>query len=483
MIKSKVNWLALVVAASASVSFAAVTDSTNYDGVNISVNSSFGGYQSLVDRDWTGGEPAYDYSVNILRTGEDTGSRHRAFIGARWRSNVGDGDHVLQWTSPYGDPNTWDMWSNGPEFYQGYEEGYPGRWWSGNTMDPEVMRAGDGTWIMMVQVQINSGEPIDNGQTAVYQADRIMLLTSSNAKDWTKKTDRGVVTNIPNPRNTMLHHPELVYVPWDSQGRPYWLYVCVNVNGSFTGVRRIRSSSYDTFDYNQSETGISGYAEIGNQIGYMEGAPGGNMFVRITHVNNSSNTRRVPALQFSRDGLSWTAPSSLRLEGSNHSVNRNCYFAGLATWEGRGAIESLGNNRWRAIYAATTSETPLAPEIFYSEIGVGSLTIDLSGGSSSGSPVNKTIWLNSQGNGQYVCADLGLGADRPLAANRGAVGGWEQFYVQDAGGGRVALRSNSNNKYVVADYPQFPRPLEADRNGIGAWEQFTWVNNSIVMVK
>ena len=62
---------------------------------------------------------------------------------------------------------------------------------------------------------------------------------------------------------------------------------------------------------------------------------------------------------------------------SNTGRNSNCYFPGIATINGNGALEYLGNKRWKAIYAATTSASPTAPDIFYSEIGCGELVIEL----------------------------------------------------------------------------------------------------------
>ena len=169
----------------------------------------------------------------------------------------------------------------------------------------------------------------------------------------------------------------MLYVPWDTDGKPYWMYVFNFLSGVPQGHIRIRSNDPTTFDYNDRET-VIGLTELGNQIGYLQEAPGGPLFVRITFTN--SNGRTVPVLQFSRDGLNWwfgTGGNALLEGSSDNNNNTNCYFLGFSTLNGTGQFEYLGNNQWKGIYAATTSNSPLEPAIYYSEIGMGSLTIEI----------------------------------------------------------------------------------------------------------
>lgn len=369
----------------ATVSHSSTTDDVYYGGYNITVNSSFYGYQSLVDRDTTGGLEAYDYGAHLMFTGEDTGTRFRAFTGGRWKSSLGDGDHILQWTSPDGTPDSWSMWTNAPEFFQGQETGSPNQWFSGNTMDAEVSLAADGKWIMFVECEIEHGQLIDiPGLTAAAQnAARLILLTSNDNKNWTMKTDRSPVINITQPTITMLHHPEAVYVPWDEDGKIYWLYFHVNVNDVQVATYRIRSNVYDTFDYNNREL-VYGFAQLGNQIGYIEDAPGGPLFVRTSIVVHPQSGDFVPSLQFSRDGITWSFgdnSETLLMEGSNEPNNNNCYFVGMSTWLGRGGLLPTTTG-WEALYAPTTAKHPIVVEnepndIFRSEIGLGDFTIEI----------------------------------------------------------------------------------------------------------
>jgi len=336
--------------------------------------SHFYGFQSAIDRDFTDGQLAYDYSAHLIF---DTNySLYRLYSGGRWHSELGDGDHVLQHISTTGCGGAWSMPHNRPEFLQGQEEGKPNQWFSRNYLEPEVLVI-NGVYYMYTQVQVNAGDNIDEppGAIALTQADRIQLHISYDGDNWRRwSQQRGVVINLDQPTKTSLHHHEVIYVPWDSDGRCFWMYVAANINGAFTGYHRIRSDDPRTFNWQLRESGIN-LAQLGNQIGYVKEAPGGPLFLRITFTGDSTG-RDVPTLQFSRDGIRWHRPDgeTVKLEGShNNDRNKNCYFLGLSTIDGTGQIEHLGNNLYRLLYIATTSNTPVAPEIFYSEMGVGEL--------------------------------------------------------------------------------------------------------------
>jgi len=338
---------------------------------SISFKSAFYGYNSAVNRPMTDGKAAYDYSVDIIRDGD----AYRMYAGGRWkRSGVkfADGDHVMQYVSKDGAAGTWTMPRERPEFWNGAEDGKPGKWYSSNTMDPEVMKV-NGQYYMFTQVMVSPGAPIDlPGQKATVQADRIQLFTSPNGSDWTRFSERGVVVNLDDPCSTNLHHEELLYVPWDKL--PFWLYVAAKVNGTNEGYSRIRSADPKTFDWQLREKGAN-LGQLGNQLAYAKQAPGGPLFVRITFVADKTG-RKVPSLQFSRDGMEWFVGDDgpVKLDGSKDDAdNKNCYFLGLSTIDGTGELEYLGDNTFRAIYGASTSNSPTAPAIFKSEIGVGDL--------------------------------------------------------------------------------------------------------------
>lgn len=86
-------------------------------------------------------------------------------------------------------------------------------------------------------------------------------------------------------------------------------------------------------------------------------------------------------------------------------------------------------------------------------------------------PIGGTIWLKANANGKYVTVADGNG----LQATKDFESTWEQFAVEDAGGGYIALRSLRNNLYVSAlGDSAATHPLAASSSGKGGWEQFEW---------
>jgi len=88
-------------------------------------------------------------------------------------------------------------------------------------------------------------------------------------------------------------------------------------------------------------------------------------------------------------------------------------------------------------------------------------------------PVGQRITLKACSTQQFVSADQNL-ANTPLVANRASAQEWEQFQVEDAGGGLVALRSVSSGRYVSADL-NLGGQLVANRTSLQDWERFEWV--------
>ncbi len=326
------------------------------------------------------GDPAYDYSVHLVKDGD----KYKMWHGGRWRtldesgnSMPGwDGDHAMYAWSP--DGHRWFRKIDGPMFLKGFEEGMPDSWYENNYLEPEVLKVG-GTYYMFWQVEIDPGHITDTGEKAINQCDRIGLSTSKDGINWTRKTDQGVVINITEPAVTNLDHHEAIYVPDDPDGKPWWLYTFHFMKGSPAGHVRMRSSDPTTFDWTKREP-VNGMAQIGNQTGYAEEAPGGRVFVRITFTGNPEG-RRVPTLQLSRDGLNWesaqTKDGTLLLAGSaDEKDNRDVFFLGMSTIDGTGRMEHLGGGRFHALYGATTSNGPGQPHIWLSEIGIGEFTIE-----------------------------------------------------------------------------------------------------------
>ncbi|RYU92559.1 glucan endo-1,6-beta-glucosidase [Mucilaginibacter terrigena] len=89
------------------------------------------------------------------------------------------------------------------------------------------------------------------------------------------------------------------------------------------------------------------------------------------------------------------------------------------------------------------------------------------GGGGTGAPIGSTITLKGFNN-QYVSSENGTQA---MNCNRPSPQGWEQFTVVDAGGGKIALRSQ--NKYVSSE--NGTQAITCNRATIGDWEKFDWV--------
>lgn len=371
----------------ASSAFAAPDGPRHLAGIpgaaSVTVKSSFDGYNSVVARPRTGGEPAYDYSAHLAY---DSAARvHRAFVGGRWlepgKGPAWDGDHVLSYVSPTGAPGSWvNVYTPArPAFPKGEETGAAGTWYSRNYMDPEAVKVGS-TWYLYSQVMILPGDTADApGVVATTQADRIQLHTSGDGLAWKRHSEaRGVIVNIPKPAATMFHHEEVIFAPWDSTARRWWMYVAIDVDGAFTGYWRLRSADPTTFDFASKES--ANLSQLGNQIGYARDVPGGPVLVRITFADDGMG-RTAPSLQFSHDGLAWTHGDEgplLLHDSTDNGKNRNCYFLGMETIDGTGELRKTDASglRYEAPFAATTSNTPGAPEIFDAEIGGGKLALE-----------------------------------------------------------------------------------------------------------
>ena len=61
-----------------------------------------------------------------------------------------------------------------------------------------------------------------------------------------------------------------------------------------------------------------------------------------------------------------------------NELNKNVCFLGLATENGTGEIKQNDDGTYTIMYFATTCATSVAPEIFWSDGGVGIATVTLS---------------------------------------------------------------------------------------------------------
>ena len=401
----------------------------------VRVKSQFYGFESAINRDFTAGQPAYDYSCHLLR--ESSTGKYRLYTGGRWRdvdtrdgdgSVKHDGDHIFGWfaaapgVAPRAggflgpldfSPNTprlfsgqtllsplwaWGTAASSPSIGNPRRNGDPARWWIGNTMEPEAMRVGQ-TYYLWTQVQVTKGDRLNDTagfSKAAASADRIQLYTAEASNPGRFRalipgaTDsqygrsrRGVVVNLDQPTTSKLTHHELIYVPDDADGRPFWMYIHLIRPDQPVRAFRLRSEGPGTFDWALREQ-VYGFSQLGNQTAYADLANGSRVFVRITFTALAGG-RTVPTLNFSMNGLRWyrngtSNQINLTLAGSDGAAaNQNVYFLGLSTEDGTGRLRNLGNpydDTFHAYFCATTSQNPTAPAILSAEIGQGELMIE-----------------------------------------------------------------------------------------------------------
>ena len=113
----------------------------------------------------------------------------------------------------------------------------------------------------------------------------------------------------------------------------------------------------------------------------------------------------------------------------------------------------------------TIDESKLPANMYVDYVRVYSIS---SGGGTA--PVGSTISLKGFNNA-YVSGENGAQA---MTCNRATAQGWEQFTVEDAGAGKVALKSQG--KYVSSE--NGVNPITCNRTSVGDWEKFDWIVNT-----
>jgi hypothetical protein len=366
----------------------------------IDFESEYYGYNSAVNRPTVYGQPAYNYCPDIMY--DRSIRQYRLYWGGRWYAPgtaatsyaPADGDHVFQVTSPTALGGSWStppsqpLWLNGWDFNAAHPPGTrPTTWWGNNALEPETVRI-NGRYYMYCQAEVDPGQPLDGAGLIAdgVQCDRIALFTSLDGDHWTRKTDRGVIVNVPDPTHTMFHHQEFIYAPWDT-ATPYHLYVPTFVGGisdqSTTWL--LKSNDPTTYDWTKrlQVSGITLGIGEGNKIAYCAEAPGGPLLTRITWIADATG-RQVPTLMFSRNETAWTygdgAP--IHLAGSTDNQNNSSnWFMAMSTLDGTGQVEYLGDNTYRLFYVTTTCKIPIVTgepgDINSSQLGIGQLTFKI----------------------------------------------------------------------------------------------------------
>ena len=329
--------------------------------------------------------PAYDYSSHVIKTEDGyilyTGGLYIDYNTDKYPQT--DGDHIVAYTSK--DGLTWHrnldaacLYLGGELGMGGYQPGdvYSEKWWYGNTMEPEVVYV-DGTYYMYFQVENYTYDRSGN----LMGADRIGVATSTDGIHFERKTDSPAL--ISSDQYSCFTHQEVIYVPDDPDGLCFWMYVRYVHNNAHAKFIRVRSADPTCFDMEKDCTDVTGWHQIGNQVGYINNYDknGNRLFLRITFIEHAENgdqnkVHTVPTLQFSLDGINWTL-SDLRMAGADAEnedewTRRNVYFLGFSTINGTGEIAKTADGTgYEFFWVSCTCDSPVAPNIFYSSEGVG----------------------------------------------------------------------------------------------------------------
>ncbi|MFY0255499.1 family 16 glycosylhydrolase [Chitinophaga sp. 30R24] len=115
----------------------------------------------------------------------------------------------------------------------------------------------------------------------------------------------------------------------------------------------------------------------------------------------------------------------------------------------------------------TVDESKLPASMYVDYVRVYAIS---AGGGGGTAPIGSTITLKGFNNA-YVSGENGTQA---MTCTRTTAQAWEQFTVEDAGGGKIALKSQG--KYVSSE--NGVNPITCSRTTISDWEKWDWLVNA-----
>lgn len=297
------------------------------------------------------------------------------------------------------------------------------------------------------------------------------LAFGTENTDWTDAHNHYTdsVTRIKNKAKAILLAGGKVWVQEAGQSdiTRDWVQALLNDGVSATTVKN-NVIVVQHSEWNQNNTSSDDLAYIKENTTYEKIADGndeGNGTPGYRTTNTSFHTQALNSSNATANAL-WTKADDI--------IQSNGYLPSYSTISTGGVDFSDCSENWWIFGLADTADSVSA---FWDEYVINST----GNNQNSGAPIGSIISLQSVGNGKYVAADRLLNSTHwPLAANRAAIGAWEEFEVIDAGGGYIAFLSEGNGKYVAADklLDKVNWRLAANRTGIGSWEKFEWVENS-----
>ena len=329
-------------------------------------------------------------------------------------------------------------------------------------------------------------QPLDLWNQPIYQDITVRLWEKLAAR---YRTDARVamydLLNEPNnvPGNQPIHDLfERLITAVRAQGDNHLLLLEGNGYGNdFNYLTRNSFTNPANLVYNSHRYSGAGYL-LDNNVGTTDAA-NPNSLRTIGNLTRFRSTWNVPiwvgetgentdawmhdaAQSLNAVGIGWCHWTYKRFEGGNNAALLHIPPPYIV--DGPGGLPQVLANILFANAVPNTGLAALAPN----QNGIVNYP---DGGSYQGlavAPVGRVVWLQGS-NHKFVSSEGGAQA---MTCARAARGAWEQFAVEAAGGGKVALHNGITGRYVSSENGS--QAMTCTRATAGAAEQFDWLINA-----
>ena len=179
----------------------------------------------------------------------------------------------------------------------------------------------------------------------------------------------------------------------------------------------------------------------------------GLAIIKSDSINNDPLESQLSFLVYSA-GNQFGDSSAIEINGYNYSVNRRGMNMAIYNTSADEITDMISFD------VATREEKRLFKAIKKEYIALRTPQV----------PIGKIIAFKGFNN-LFVSGENGAA---PLTCNKETISAWEKFEVVDAGGGKIALKSEG--KYLSSENGN--GPMICNRTSIGDWEKFDWLENA-----
>lgn len=209
---------------------------------------------------------------------------------------------------------------------------------------------------------------------------------------------------------------------------------------------------------------------------------GGNDFASGTPaIDVTNNAANFPRNRFYRVGMHWksTTRMDIYVDGDYKLTiatngNRSISEPLRLIWDMEPFIPACSNGPGGPDYAHVRPNNPTRRN--YMEVDWVKTWKPASGGGGGGgssAPIGKVISLRKTGGDRKYVRALQSGTNN-LAADASSVQGWERYNVENHPQGGIALKAQSNNKYVQVQGNNQNLPVRARGASKQGWERLEW---------